>query len=172
MTVIVGLLDSEGVHLCSDRGISDDDIIMSMSAPKIRQNGPYIIGYADCPGTGQLLHYMTLPTPPKRNIEKFMRTTFVSAVRKALVDSGVDLKEGAHASFLIGVSEELYLMDTSDWQVLPVDYMAIGSGASIALGSLYTTASWKSAEKRVRTAVSAAIELSPGCRGPIDYLAV
>ena len=172
MTVIVGLLDNGVVHLCADRGISDDDIIVSMSAPKIRQNGAYIIGYADCPGTGQLLHHMILPTPPKRNTEKFMKTTFITAVRKALVDSGVDLKENAHASFLIGVSSEFYLMDTSDWQVLPVEYMAIGSGASIAMGSLYTTAVWKSAEKRVKTAVSAAIELSPGCRGPLDYLAV
>jgi ATP-dependent protease HslVU (ClpYQ) peptidase subunit len=172
MTVIVGLLDNGVVHLCADRGISDDDIIVSMSAPKIRQNGAYIIGYADCPGTGQLLHHMTLPTPPKRNTEKFMKTTFVTAVRKALVDSGVDLKENAHASFLIGVSSELYLMDTSDWQVLPLEYMAIGSGSAIAMGSLYTTAVWKSAEKRVKTAVSAAIELSPGCRGPLDYLAV
>ena len=172
MTVIVGLLDDNGVHLCSDRGISDDDIVVSMSTAKIRQNGPYIIGYADSPGTGQLLHYMTLPTPPKNNVEKFMRTTFISAVRKALVDSGVDLKENAHASVLIGVSKELYLMDTSDWQVLPVSYMAIGSGASIAMGSLYTTATWKSAEKRVKVAVSAAIDLSPSCSGPLDYLVV
>ena len=170
MTVIVGLVDNDIIHLCSDRGLSDDDIIVSMSTPKIRQNGAYLIGYADCPGTGQLLHHMTLPTPPKKNVEKFMRMTFVPAVRKALVDSGVDLKENAHASFLIGVSGELYLMDTNDWQVLPVSYMAIGSGASVAMGSLYTTEIWKSAERRVKTAVSAAIELSPSCRGPIDYL--
>jgi hypothetical protein len=48
--------------------------------------------------------------------------------------------------------------------------MSIGSGASIAMGSLYTTQSWKSAEKRAYTAVSAAIELSPTCQGPIDIL--
>jgi hypothetical protein len=101
-----------------------------------------------------------------------MRTTFVNAVRKQLNDSGVDLKENAHASFLIGVSGELFYVDTTDWQVTKVEYMSIGSGAAIAMGSLYTTQTWKSAEKRAFTAVSAAIELSPSCMGPIDSLVV
>lgn len=172
MTCIVAIAHEGQVYLASDRGLSDDDIITSMSAPKIRQNDKYIIGYADSPGTGQLLHWITLPTPPRRNVEKFMRTTFVSAVRKQLVDSGVDLKDGGHASFLIGVSGQLFFVDTQDWQVTECEYMAIGSGASIAMGSLYTTATWKSPEKRAMTAVSAAIELSPSCMGPIDTLSL
>ena len=170
MTCIVGIRSDTGVFLASERGLSDDDVIVSMTAPKIRQNGHYLIGYADSPGTGQLLHWITLPTPPKNNLEKFMRTTWVNAVRKQLNDSGVDLKDNAHASFLVGVSGQLFFIDTTDWQVTKVDYMAIGSGASIAMGSLYTTQSWKSAEKRAITAVSAAIELSPSCMGPIDTL--
>jgi len=170
MTCIVGIAHDGEVFLASDRGLSDDDIITSMSAPKIRQNDKYLIGYADSPGTGQLLHWITLPTPPRNNVEKFMRTTFVNAVRKQLNDSGVDLKDGAHASFLIGVSGQLFFVDTTDWQVTECDYMSIGSGASIAMGSLYTTQTWKSAEKRAFTAVSAAIELSPSCMGPVDVL--
>ncbi len=172
MTCIVGIQHNGSVILSSDRGLSDDDIITSMSAPKIRLNDSYLIGYADSVGTGQLLHWITLPTPPKRNVEKFMRTTFVSSVRKQLNDSGVDLKENAHASFLIGVSGQLFFVDTTDWQVTECEYMAIGSGASIAMGSLYTTQSWKSPEKRAYTAVSAAIELSPSCMGPIDTLVI
>ena len=170
MTIIVGITNGDNVFMSSDRGLSDDDVIVSMSSPKIKQNGLYLIGYADSPGTGQLLHHITLPTPPKRNCEKFMRTTFSNSVRKHLADSGVDLKENAHASFLIGVSGELFFMDTTDWQVTLCEYMAIGSGSSIAMGSLYTTQTWKSAEKRAFTAVSAAIELSPNCKGPIDSL--
>jgi ATP-dependent protease HslVU (ClpYQ) peptidase subunit len=172
VTCIVGIQHNGSVILSSDRGLSDDDIITSMSAPKIRLNDSYLIGYADSVGTGQLLHWITLPTPPKRNVEKFMRTTFVSSVRKQLNDSGVDLKENAHASFLIGVSGQLFFVDTTDWQVTECEYMAIGSGASIAMGSLYTTQSWKSPEKRAYTAVSAAIELSPSCMGPIDTLVI
>ena len=172
MTCIVGIRHEDSVYLASDRGLSDDDIITSMSAPKIRQNDKYLIGYADSPGTGQLLHWITLPTPPRRNVEKFMRTTFITSVRKQLVDSGVDLKDGGHASFLIGVSGQLFFMDTTDWQVTECEYMAIGSGSSIAMGSLYTTSTWKSPEKRAYTAVSAAIELSPSCMGPIDTLSI
>jgi len=172
MTCIVGIRHEDSVYLASDRGLSDDDIITSMSAPKIRQNDKYLIGYADSPGTGQLLHWITLPTPPKRNVEKFMRTTFITSVRKQLMDSGVDLKDGGHASFLIGVSGQLFFMDTTDWQVTECEYMSIGSGSSIAMGSLYTTSTWKSPEKRAYTAVSAAIELSPSCMGPIDTLSI
>lgn len=170
MTCIVGIAHDGNVYLASDRGLSDDDVIVSMVSSKIKQNDSYIIGYADSPGTGQLLHWITLPTPPKRNVEKFMRTTFVASVRKQLNDSGVDLKDNAHASFLVGVSGQLFFIDTTDWQVTECAYMAIGSGASIAMGSLYTTQSWKSPEKRALTAVSAAIELSPSCMGPIDTL--
>jgi ATP-dependent protease HslVU (ClpYQ) peptidase subunit len=170
MTCIVGIAHLGHVYLSADRGLSDDDLITAMSNPKIRQNDKYLIGYADSVGTGQLLHWITLPTPPRNNLEKFMRTTFVNTVRKQLNDSGVDLKDNAHASFLIGVSGELFYVDTTDWQVTKVDYMAIGSGAAIAMGSLYTTQTWKSAEKRAFTAVSAAIELSPSCMGPIDSL--
>jgi len=170
VTCIVGIRHEDYVYMAADRGLSDDDIITSMSAPKIRQNDKYLIGYADSPGTGQLLHWITLPTPPRKNVEKFMRTTFCNSVRKQLVDSGVDLKDTAHASLLIGVSGQLFFVDTTDWQVTECDYMSIGSGASIAMGSLYTTQSWKSAEKRAYTAVSAAIELSPTCQGPIDIL--
>ena len=170
MTCIVAITDGVNVYMAADRGLSDDDIITAMSAPKIRLTDKYLIGYADSPGTGQLLHWIILPTPPRKNVEKFMRTTFVNAVRKQLNESGVDLKDNAHASFLIGVSGQLFFVDTQDWQVSECDYMSIGSGSSIAMGSLYTTASWKSAEKRAYTAVSAAIELSPSCKGPIDSL--
>lgn len=172
MTCIVAIADGDYVYMSADRGISDDDIITSMSVPKIKHNGQYLIGYADSPGTGQLVQYCTLPTPPAKNLDKFMRTTFVTAVRKYLLDSGVDLKENAHASLLVGVHGSLFAIDTTDWQVIPCDYMAIGSGSSIAMGSLYTTQTWKSAEKRAYTAVAAAIELSPTCKGPVDSLYV
>ena len=170
MTCIVAMPDGSHVYMAVERALSDDDVITAMSVPKIRQNDKYLIGYADSPGTGQLLHWIALPTPPRTNVEKFMRTTWVNAVRKSLNDSGVDLKDNAHASFLVGVSGQLFFVDTTDWQVSECEYMAIGSGSSIALGSLYTTASWKSPEKRAYTAVSAAIELSPSCKGPIDSL--
>lgn len=172
MTCIVAIADGDSVVMCADRGISDDDIITSMSVPKISQNGQYLIGYSDSPGTGQLVQYMTLPTPPNKNLDKFMRTTFATSIRKQLNESGVDLKDNAHASLLIGVNGLLFAMDTNDWQVIRCDYMSIGSGSSIALGSLYTTSTWKSAEKRAITAVSAAIELSPSCKGPIDTLVI
>lgn len=172
MTCIVGIKHDDGVILASDRAMGDDDFIMSISTPKVRQNGLYVIGYAGAIGTGQLVQYITLPTPPKNNIEKFMKTTFCTAIRKAFIESGVDMKENGDADLLVGVGSSLFYISPLDYQVVPYDYVSIGTGAPIAMGSLYTTATWKSPYKRAYTAVAAAIELSPTCRGPIDVIEI
>ena len=61
-------------------------------------------------------------------------------------------------------------MDTSDYSVFPFDYTAIGSGAPIALGSLYT--SEEDTHEKGIIAVLAAIHHSPSCKDPIDSLSL
>jgi ATP-dependent protease HslVU (ClpYQ) peptidase subunit len=52
------------------------------------------------------------------------------------------------------------------------DYLAMGSGGDIALGSLYSTQKQKDARKRSVLAVNAAINHSMSCKGPIDILSI
>jgi ATP-dependent protease HslVU (ClpYQ) peptidase subunit len=52
------------------------------------------------------------------------------------------------------------------------DYIAMGSGGDLALGSLYSTQKQKDGRKRAMMAVNAAITHSPSCKGPIDILSV
>jgi ATP-dependent protease HslVU (ClpYQ) peptidase subunit len=52
------------------------------------------------------------------------------------------------------------------------DYLAMGSGADLAMGSLYATQKQKDGRKRVMQAVNAAITHSPSCKGPIDILSI
>lgn len=171
MTCIVGIVDKENevVYMAADRGAGDDSFIQSMNTSKIKMNGPYLIGYAGAPGTGQLMQYITLPTPPKKNLEKFMNTTFRNAVKKAYAESGINVKED-DADILIGINGELFFFNPSDFQILAFNYTSIGSGSPIAMGSLHTTETWKSAEKRAYVAVGAAIAISSTCQGPVDLL--
>lgn len=171
MTCIVGIVDKENevVYMATDSAAGDDSFIQPMNTSKIKMNGPYLIGYAGAPGTGQLIQYITLPTPPKKNLEKFMNTTFRNAVKKAYLDSAINVKED-DADILIGVNGELFFFNPSDFQMLSFDYTAIGSGSPIAMGSLHTTETWKSAEKRAIVAVGAAIAYSSTCMGPINVL--
>jgi ATP-dependent protease HslVU (ClpYQ) peptidase subunit len=52
------------------------------------------------------------------------------------------------------------------------DYLAMGSGGDLALGSLYSTKNYKDPRKRVNLAVQAAINHSTSCKGPIDILSI
>jgi len=73
------------------------------------------------------------------------------------------------ASFLIGYSGELFWIQ-EDFQVAEItyDYMAIGSGCELALGSLFSTEG--SIEFRLTTALRASMEFKAGIRPPFHML--
>ena len=169
MTVIVGIQDDKNVYLFGDRGASDSDSIVAMTTPKIWHVTENIIaGYAGSGGLGQMIQYMKWPTFDGDAME-YLRASLAPAIIKARDKmAGKDEEE---ASLLIGIKVEeplLFEMDTSDYSVYPFTYTAIGSGASIALGSLYST--FGTLEERGCLAALAAIEHSPSCDDPIDSL--
>ena len=168
MTAIVGIASEGIVYIGGDRGLSDNDSILSMPRPKVVMNGEYLIGYAGSLGVGQLIQMIDLPVPGK-NPEKTLRTSFTKSFKESLEEYGPDItKEDNDTDFLIGVKGKLFEYSISDWSVAEVSYSAIGSGASIALGSLYTSQNYKDQEKRVRISIEAACQLSPTCQLPID----
>jgi 20S proteasome alpha/beta subunit len=169
MTAIVGIKDATRVCLYSDRGASDNDTIVSMTAPKIWEVSENIIcGYAGSGGLGQMIQYMKWPAFDGDAME-YLRASLAPAIIKTREKmAGKDEEE---ASLLIGMKVKtplLFEMDTSDYSVFPFDYTAIGSGGPIALGSLYSTTG--SLESRGKKAIMAAIEHSPSCKGPFDSL--
>ncbi len=170
MTAIVGIKDDTSVCLYSDCGASDNDTIVSMTAPKIWKVSENIIcGYAGSGGLGQLIQYMKWPVFDGNDSMKWLRATLAPAIIKHREKmAGKDEEE---ASLLVGIYKEvpeLFEIDTSDYSVFPFDYTAIGSGGPIALGSLYTSTG--SIQERAEKAVLAAIEHSPSCKGPVNSL--
>ena len=172
MTCIVGIRDDKGVYLFGERGASDNDSIVAMTTPKIWQvNENIIAGYAGSGGLGQMIQFMDWPKYDNDDAMKWLRATLVPAIIEAREKmAGKDEEE---ASLLIGINIKeplLFEIDTSDYSIFPFTYTAIGSGAPIALGSLYT--SEETTHERGIIAILAACEHSPTCKGPIDSLFV
>lgn len=172
MTCIVGISNGDNVYIGGDRGISNNDNILSLCRPKVAKNGEYIIGYAGSQGVGQLAHIMTTPVIGK-DIEKTLRTSFIKSLKTIIDEFGPsNLTESEnHTDFLVGCKGRLFEISTNDWSVSELEYSAVGSGSNIALGSIYTTSLYDlSIKERVQIALDSAIALSPTCQAPIDIL--
>lgn len=107
-------------------------------------------------------------------VEEYMRTVFVSSLRKAMLDGGhaekKDNVEELGGHILIAYKSRLWEIE-SDLQVgeprLP--FHAIGSGADIAFGSLYSTKK-DPPKRRLTVALSAATERNAGVRRPYTIM--
>ena len=164
MTVIVAVAAHGKVTMGCDGGASDKDFIGSSLTSKVKRNGKYLIGYAGSQGTGQLLQKLEYPMPPKRDLDTFLRTQFVRVAKQnceELCSDVYDPEKGA-ADLLVGVHGRLFEISTEDWGVTEWTEIATGSGYQYAMGSLYSTQGFPTAE-RVRKAVQAAIFYSPTC---------
>ena len=172
MTCIVGIAKDGIVYIGGERAASDGATLLSLTRPKVKQCGDYLIGFAGSLGIGELAHFIDLP-PIGNNIEKTLRTSFVKKLKDAieLYGNASHLEDNA-TDWLIGVNGRLFEISSQDWSVCEFNESSIGSGNNIALGSLYTTKNWTDQERRIRVALSAAVEISPSCSGSIDIYAI
>ncbi|GAA2117982.1 hypothetical protein [Actinomadura alba] len=175
MTAIVGLVHGDTVHIGGDSaGVAGWSLTVRADL-KVFTNGPYAMGFTDSFRMGQLLRYSLQAPHPEGDLERFMTTKFVDAVRKCLKHGGwakkdSDREEGGY--FLVGVHGRLFFVE-SDYQVGEAadGYAAIGCGEEFALGALYATArADMRPKKRLKLALEAAERYSVGVRGPFAYV--
>lgn len=174
MTVIVGLVHKGRVHLGGDSaGVSGYRLTVRRD-PKTFTTGPYVMGFTTSFRMGQLLHHAFKAPHPEGNLDRFMVTTFIDALRTCLKDGGWAQKESEQeraGSFLIGIHSRLYAID-ADYQVgEPADgYTAVGCGDELALGALHATATLGMKPRaRLTAALAAADHHSAGVSAPYTY---
>ena len=174
MTCIAVLRTDDKIYMAGDRGASDDDVIMSLSTPKIWRVGEYLIGYAGTMDGERIRHNFSPPPPDLKDLDKFMHTRFIKSLRNFYTDWWVDTSKDSDFGMIICVGDRIYEHSAIDMSLstFTSDYIAMGSGASYALGYLHATEKIKDGRKRVMGAVSSAIKFSPTCVGPIDVLSV
>lgn len=178
MTVIAGLIDGGRVVLGGDSAGVAGYSLTVRSDSKVFTSGPYVFGFAGSFRAGQLLRWSfqpPAPPPDPAELDRFMTTIWVDALRQALDGGGVAMEWGGQENtgggvFLVGVAGRLLEIE-GDYQVgEPADgFAAIGCGAGPALGALHATAGLGlSAENRIGAALVAAERFSAGVRGPFS----
>lgn len=170
MTCIVGIQHEGRVYIGGDSAGVAGYSITSRADAKVFTNGGYVMGFTSSFRMGQLLRYaFKAPKPPARNLDRFMVTTFIDAMRDCYEKGGFLTKRNeveSGGSFLVGVGGQLYQID-GDHQIgrSHDGYLSVGCGEDIAYGSLFST-SHLTPRRRVRLALEAAAHHSAGVAGP------
>ena len=137
---------------------------------KIATNGKYLVAAAGLVrGMNLIQHAFVPPRAPKANLDKFMVTKFLPALRSAFVKAGYDMKDdGDIAShdneFIIAVNGTLYLIDEAYGLERTGDRIYVtGSGMELALGAAYALGiqdvdDWQEAVVILEAAVKTAIK--------------
>jgi len=177
MTCIVVVRDTlnSKLWMAGDRGVGDDNNISTSLTPKIWKKEGFLFGYAGSMDGDRIRHLFLPPEYEGRgSIDKFMYSKFLKALRKFYEEWWVDVSTTSDFGMIICIRGKIYEHNAADMSLTQYeqDYLAMGSGADLALGSLYSTQKQKDARKRVATAVNAAINHSTSCKGPIDILSI
>ena len=137
---------------------------------KIAQNGKYLVAAAGLVrGMNLIQHAFVPPRAPKNNLDKFMVTKFLPALRSCFVKSGYDMKDDGDVAshdneFLVAVNGTIYLIDevygierTANKIYVTGSGMELALGAAHALGLQYVD-DWEVAIDIVKQAVETAIK--------------
>lgn len=175
MTAIAGLVQDGRVYLAGDSaGVGGHFSLTVRADSKVFATGPYVMGFTSSFRMGQLLRWSLKVPEPDGDLERFMSTTFVDAVRETLREGGwlaknSDREDGG--TFLVGVQGRLFTVH-DDFQVAEAadGYAAVGCGYHLALGALYATTGLRKPRRRLRIALEAAERFNAGVRGPFAYV--
>ena len=137
---------------------------------KIATNGRYMVAAAGLVrGMNLIQHAFTPPRPPKTNLDKFMVTKFLPAMRSAFIKAGYDMKDDGDVAqhdneFIVAVNGTLYLIDEAYGIERTGGRLYVsGSGMELALGAAYALGlhevdDWQEAVDILEAAVKTAIK--------------
>ena len=166
MSCVVGLIKGDKLFMGSDgRASTNDGEIRPINAEKLFWNDEYLIGFAGGVRTGQLLKPEYFEPPDE--ILKMPNAIMQQLANFGSLATNEDQISVQNSNILIGFKGKLYEI-LVDFQMNEVygDYLAIGSGAPYALGSLYSSKRVRTGERRVLMALKAAAEFDGHCGPP------
>lgn len=177
MTCIVGIVDKGRVYIGGDSaGVGGYDLSIRKDQ-KVFENGGFLFGFTSSFRMGNLLQYkLTVPKVSNdSDLMEYMCTEFIDSIRSCLKDGGYcRIENGVENGgvFLVGGYGRLFAVH-GDYQVAETvcGYDAVGCGAEIALGSLFSTKG-EAARKRINKALNAASFHSAGVSPPFKVLSI
>ena len=139
--------------------------------PKVFKRGDFLFGVAGSIRVSNLILFkFQAPPPQTSNLDEYMKTDFIDALRECLKQGGVAAQdnnvESMFSHILIGIAGKLYSVE-SDYCIVrsATEYDAIGTGGAYALGSLHATPKM-APMKRIKLALEAAEANMASVRGP------
>lgn len=177
MTCVVGLVDSGKVYLGADSRATSGTSIRIRSDEKVFVNNGIAIGFSVSFRMGQILKYKFTPPPHNDTISdiEYISTVFIDSIKKAFIQNGYgrlyDRDNHEHnGQFLVGYKGCLYTI-YGDFQVAfnQDQYDAIGLGADIALGSIFSTVG-KPPMNRIELALQASEKFNNTVGSPFFYV--
>lgn len=175
MTCIVAIKDQGKVYFGADSLLSEKDYAYPMKSPKIFRNGAFIFGYSGSVRAGKVFQYdLNLPQVDYHNLDQYMNREFVTALmdcaerNRLLIDEEKEANDVA--DLIVGIDGRLFEIQSHVQAIEhPVDYMAGGSGARVALGSLFSTKGLPP-RQRLKIALEASATFTFGVGKPFHYL--
>ena len=168
MSCVIGLVDKNKVYFGSD-GIAttQDAEARPVHAIKIFRRGSFLLGFTGSIRTGQIIQRGRFKLP--KSIWGWPDLIREQTTKKGAILSTEEAGDIVTSSFIIGHKNKLYelLCDLQLNEVNKTGYTAIGGGALIAMGSLFTSDGRDfTPEERIYKALEAASEFVKTCGPP------
>ncbi len=165
MTCIAGVTHAGHVWLGGDSCLSSKHVSVTTRDPKVFRCGPIIVGWAGAMAWGALWKRVVFNRTPAADLDTWIHGELREAVAR-------ELPEDVDGTALIGLGSRLYVLESDGSIYRPAgNYAAIGTGESVALGSLHTTARRKLVPRyRLNLALSAAAAHTPGVSAPFKVI--
>lgn len=176
MTCIVGITDGATVTIGGDSaGVAGWQVTVRADQKVWAVNG-WAFGFTTSFRMGQLLRWSLVPPPVEGDLERYMATTFIDAVRACLKAGGFAKADNGReegGEFLVGHAGRLFQV-ASDYQVgEPAEGVAaVGCGDEFALGAVLAQRPATPAKVRVIRALEIAARCSGAVAGPFHVVSV
>tara|TARA_Y100000310_G_scaffold307018_1_gene348680 strand:- start:2092 stop:2664 length:573 start_codon:yes stop_codon:yes gene_type:complete len=175
MTCVIGFKDEDYIYIGADSLGSNGITKTVRKDKKVFQKNDMLIGFSGSYRMGQIIQYkFVMPEHPKEmDVDTYMRSIFIDTMIDCLTENGhtkiID-NERFGASFIIAYKNRMFEID-EDYHVgeSVEDYIAIGSGAEVALGAIIGILKYCKdikTSKLVTSALEASEEVSCGVGRP------
>lgn len=177
MTCIVGLVHGDRVVIGGDSaGVTVGWGLNTRVDSKVGNVGEFVIGFTDSFRMGQVLLFRFQPPPIDGELMAYMVGPFIDELRRTLRAAGYAERQNERetgGTFLVGIRGRLFRI-SSDYQVGESrdNYDAVGCGADLALGSMYSSGLVidNAPKARILEALAAAEHFSGGVRRPFNVV--
>jgi len=172
VTCIAGLVHKGRVYISGDSAGFIEGTVLIHNNGKVFRHGEFIFGCCGKRRFGEIVKFAFNPPPiGKMNIERYMATKFIDALRRALKKAGYlksgDGQEGDDEdAMLVGVRGTLfYVAGNLSASSVHGGIFATGAAAEVALGALGATEE-KLPKERLMLALQLAERFTDSARAP------